>query len=205
MWPDTRSKADDQTPLSVSFPALHARGTTRLTGHVPKFGAEISASPNVRHFHVLKEVSAQDSVASLLFNALADAKILTSNVAMVLDDKWRRGFFAKLDRLHDIENWEEGNMPVQKASVHTLLRAMILWRPKKAAALGLSFRGNLIAAWQDELDSRLVIEFLPDDTVTYILTAPDGDIEGRHSGNGRSASLQKLLSPFPQVGWFDFA
>src|ERR1700735_1244401 len=47
------------------------------------------------------------SAGEPLFDALAAAKILTSQVAMHLDEGWRDKLFRQLDSLHDPAEWEQ--------------------------------------------------------------------------------------------------
>src|SRR5688572_7984807 len=54
-----------------------------------------------------------------VFQALAGAKILTSQVAMHLSKDWRDRLFGQLDSLHDTSEWERGDSPVAHGSYAT--------------------------------------------------------------------------------------
>src|SRR5271169_5166963 len=60
-----------------------------------------------------------------LFDALAAVKILTAQVAMHLDGEWRRKLFGQLDSLHDPEEWESGDEPVNQSSFATFFKAIL--------------------------------------------------------------------------------
>ena len=82
-----------------------------------------------------------------LFDATANVKILTSQVAMHLDREWRERLFKQLDSLHDPEEWEAEDKPIQQSSFATFLKAICQIRPSVRPGLGLSHDGQLVAAW----------------------------------------------------------
>jgi len=57
------------------------------------------------------------STEEKLFNALAAAKILTSQVAMHLDDGWRKKLFRRLDDLLSVDSWDEADQALQRDSL----------------------------------------------------------------------------------------
>src|SRR5688572_7418724 len=63
--------------------------------------------------------------AQRVFHALAGAKILTAQVAMHLEKSWREKLFKQLDLLHETDEWEEGDQPVDQSSYSTFLKAII--------------------------------------------------------------------------------
>ena len=113
--------------------------------------------------------AAANPVEEKLFAALARMKVLTSQVAMHLDRTWRDRLFAQLDRLHDPEQWDDGDDPVDIASFQTFLGMMYILKPDRPPGLGLANEGHLLASWIDGRN-RLTIECLPNDKVRLVLT-----------------------------------
>lgn len=138
-----------------------------------------------------------------VYNAIAQAKLRVSMVAMHLDDAWRQRLFAQLDRIHDIEEWEPEDKPVQAQSFETFIRTMIVLRPRKWPNLGLSHDGHLLAVWGTAQD-RVTLEFLGGDCVRWTLShvRPDNNIV-RNAGLGPSLQILSLLSPYNPDHWFN--
>lgn len=149
------------------------------------------------------EHSQQRNACSLeeqLYDAKAFCKIETSKVAMYFPDEWRNGFFAQLDNLMDIDNWEEDDIPVTKTSFSTLLRMLTLIKPTRRPGLGSTSGGNIIAAWTNETD-RLTIECLPKDRVRWVLSHVVDDIRESAAGEVQLTRLQVVLSPYNPNRW----
>ena len=140
------------------------------------------------------------------FDALAHAKILTSHVAMHLEPETRERLFWQLDSLHDIDEWEDGDEPLNQSSFETFLKAILNIRPERRPGLGLSHTGNLIAAWTTSRD-RLTIEFLPNDRVGWVLARYRDDTEepDRFAGQTRVSELIEGLAPYRPEHWFSHA
>lgn len=142
------------------------------------------------------------SLEERIFDATAGVKILTSRVAMHLDREWRDKLFRQLDSLHDPEEWELGNAPIQQASFATFLKAIVGLRPQKRPGLGLSHAGHLIAAWTKESE-RLTIEFLGNDRVRWVIGRRDADGELEQiAGHVTVSGLAAALSPYNTSVWF---
>lgn len=136
-----------------------------------------------------------------LFDALAGVKILTSQVAMHLDQEWRRALFRQLDSLHDPDEWEQDDQPVDASSFTTFLKAMLSINPDRRPGLGLSHAGHLVAAWTTGSD-RLTVVFLPRDRVRWVLARRyDDDIE-RFAGETGVARLAEGLAAHHSEHWF---
>ena len=128
-------------------------------------------------------------------------KILTSQVAMHLEPKFRAKLFSQIDALHDLSEWDPDDKPVQKFSFSTFLRMVLHIKPERHFSLGLTHTGNLIAVWLDGKD-RLTIEFLANDVVKWVLSrSVEGDIE-RSAGQGTLLRLLSYLAPFHPESWF---
>ncbi len=139
-------------------------------------------------------------IEELLYDALAAAKIYTSQVAMHMDRLWRDKLFKQLDSLLDQEEWVEEDVPLQRASFATFLKIMFLFKPGKRPGLGLSVTGNLIGAWT-EGDRQLTIECLANDVVRYVFSHPvDGHIE-RTAGETTVPRLCAVLAPYEVAAW----
>ena len=139
-------------------------------------------------------------IEELLYDALAGAKIYTSQVAMHMDRVWRDKLFRQLDSLLDREEWVEEYVPLQQASFATFLKVMFLFRPGRRPGLGLSATGNLIGAWTDG-DRQLTIECLANDVVRYVFSHPvDGRFE-RTAGETTVARLCAVLGPYEIASW----
>jgi hypothetical protein len=136
-----------------------------------------------------------------VFEALAAAKILTSQVAMHLERAWRDRLFQQLDALHDTSEWEEGDEPVQQSSFATFLKAVLSLHPECRPGLGLSHNGNLVAAWTTGRD-RLTIEFLPNDRVRWVLARYLEDEPDRFAGQTAVTRLAEGLAPHRPEHWF---
>ena len=136
-----------------------------------------------------------------LFDATAEVKILTSQVAMHLDCEWRNKLFSQLDSIHDPAEWVVGDQPVRQASFATFLKAIVQLRPQRRPGLGLTYGGNLIAAWTKGLD-RLTIEFLPSDRVRWVIARHYDDETERFAGQSAVSRLSEGLAPYHPESWF---
>lgn len=140
------------------------------------------------------------SVGEKIFDALVDAKVLTSRVAMHLDVELRRKLFRQLDALHDPSEWEAGDRPVQSSSFGNFLKAMVEIHPERRPSLGLTHSGHLVAAWTRGKD-HLAIEFLPCDRVRWILSRNDGLATSRFAGDVSVDHLANALAPYNPEYW----
>lgn len=143
------------------------------------------------------------SLNEKLFEASSTAKILTSQVAMHLDNSFREKLFSQIDLLLDIQDWDPEDKPLQKASFYTFLRTIIFIKPNVFPSLGLSFSGNILAGWING-KNRLSIEFFSDDKVKWILTRSYEDNQTERSSS--ESSVQRLLnclSPYEPEVWFN--
>jgi hypothetical protein len=136
-----------------------------------------------------------------VFEALAAAKILTSNVAVHLANEFRNSLFRQLDSLHDTGEWEDDDEPLNRSSFQTFLKAILAIKPERGPGLGLSRTGNLIAAWTTGRD-RLTIEFLPNDQVRWVLSRYYDDEPVRIAGQMAVSRLFKELAAYEPARWF---
>jgi hypothetical protein len=136
-----------------------------------------------------------------VFEALAAAKILTSHVAVHLEQEFRHKLFRQLDSLHDSDEWEDDDEPINRSSFQTFLKAILTIKPERGPGLGLSRTGNLIAAWTTGRD-RLTIEFLPNDQVRWVLSRYYDDEPVRIAGQMAVSRLVEQLAAYEPARWF---
>lgn len=159
--------------------------------------------PSPRSLLPVSTVTASEakSIEERLFDATARVKILTAQVAMHLDREWRDKLFKQLDSLHDPDEWESEDAPLQEASFATFLKAIFQLKPKIRPGLGLSNSGRLLAAWTAG-KNRLTIEFLPNDRVRWVTSRyPEDELE-QFAGNTTVSKLQESLLPHHPEEWF---
>lgn len=140
--------------------------------------------------------SRQKTSIEHIFNATAEIKILTSQVAMHLDASTKSKLFAQIDSLHDYDDWDPDDKPIQKDSFRSLLRTMLFIKPQRHPGIGLSHNGNVVAVWLYG-DSKLSAEFLGNDQIKWIvkLVTEDNEIE-RVAGTTKIARFIECLKPY---------
>lgn len=137
-----------------------------------------------------------------LFDTRATMKIAVSRVSMHLDHAWRKAIFSHLDRLLSVESWAKGDELPRRASMSTMLRAIIFERTLRPPSLGVSNAGNFLAAWIRDRD-RLTVEFLLGDEIRWMLVHyPDGKRESL-AGQGSSTRFRTVISPSSFTWIFD--
>ncbi len=142
-----------------------------------------------------------ESLSECLFDASASVKIALSRVSMHMERSWRDTLFHQIDLLHDVDEWEEGDKPINKDSFSAFIKGIILINPKRLPGLGLSSNGNIIAAWTNG-SNRLTAEFLPNIHVKWVLSrCINGETE-RASGIIPIARLPECLAPYKPEIWF---
>lgn len=141
------------------------------------------------------------SVAEQLHDALARAKILLSQVSMHLDKVWRDRLFHQLDALLDLDSWDEADEVLDQSSFSTFLRTILHLNIKRRPALGISYRGHILADWTFDGES-LTMEFLPKDEVRWVLMhSVDGERESA-AGQTQVGRLGAVLGPYDPARWF---
>lgn len=154
---------------------------------------------SLRPYSVAKNNDSR-TIEEQLFDATANTKILTSQVAMHLDREWRERLFQQLDSLHDPEEWDADDRPIQQSSFATFLKAICQIKPTVRPGLGLSHGGQLVAAWTCG-KNRLTIEFLPNDRVRWVVSRyPEGEFE-QFAGQTSVSRLLDGLNPYSPEQW----
>jgi hypothetical protein len=114
---------------------------------------------------------------------LAAMKQVLMPVSMYFDASWRRQLLEKLEQFHDPDDWDSDRQFPSESSFATFLRTLIYLHPTKRPGLGLSAQGHFLASWRRDSD-RIVIEFLPNDELKWVLSQTvDGE---RESGAGKN-------------------
>lgn len=149
----------------------------------------------------LSLASSDMALEERLFDATCSVKMLTAQVAMYLDNKWRDKLFSQIDSLHDLDEWDADDKPVKKSSFATFLKAILQIKPQRHPGLGLTYEGYLIAAWTKGQD-RLTTEFLPRDRVRWVLARNiNGEAEDA-TGETSVSRLYECLIPYCPDNWF---
>ncbi|GEM_PF-3770941 len=146
--------------------------------------------------------SGGQSLAEQLFDATASVKILTSSVAMHFEKEWRDRLFSQIDRLHDPEEWDEGDRPVQTASFATFLKAVCDLKPIVRPGLGLANGGLLVATWVNG-QNRLTLQFGPNDRVKWAITRYISEDLERVVGETSVSRLKQALEPYAPSNWLE--
>jgi hypothetical protein len=189
-----------QSPLALLAPAFSSQ-TSEVAHRVQAL--QNSPSPGSLGSEAT-QMSSDRPLRERLFDALASVKILTSQIAMHLDREWRSRLFQQLDSIHDPDEWEDGDEPIQQGSFATFLKAILNISPERRPGLGLSSAGHLIAAWTTDQD-RLTIEFLPENRIRWVLSRRYGDDIERFAGDTPVARLAAGLAAYNPQHWFTHA
>ena len=143
------------------------------------------------------------SVDEEVFDATADVKVLFSRVSMYFSPELRDRLFVQLDRLHDPNDWEEGDLPISALSFTTFLRWFYVSRPSKLPNFGMSSKGLMFSSWlaNHNMD-RLILEFLPSDRIKWFVTQ---QFEGEFDQSAGITGLDRIeakLQSFDVDVWF---
>jgi hypothetical protein len=100
---------------------------------------------------------ASRSLDECLFDNAADLKIAFAQIAMHLSPDWRRTIFKQLDRLLDLNSWEDDSALIERIPFMTFLRFVIYAAPTRFPSLGVSPHGHVLAAWMCPPQQILVL------------------------------------------------
>ncbi|HOT82157.1 MAG TPA: hypothetical protein PLQ12_02490 [Candidatus Defluviicoccus seviourii] len=141
------------------------------------------------------------SLEAKLFDSRAACKIRTAQIAMHLEPGRRERFFAQVDSLLDADEWDEDDQPISAASFATLLRLLLLIRPKRWPGLGASMDGHVIAAWTKG-ENRLTVECLPEDQLRWVLVRYRNGERKSAADDTALLGLPDALQPYEPQIWF---
>lgn len=143
----------------------------------------------------------EPSLAERVFQALADAKIWTSRVAMRMSLTDRDRYFRQLDLLHDCDEWFGEDEPMKIASYQGFVRFMLKVGGNSKPSLALSPDGALLAIWETN-GNRLTMEFSTDNVIEWVVSYNfDGQVY-RTAGQSPTEITLKNLMPYNPDGWF---
>lgn len=145
-------------------------------------------------------LSGNESVEELLFDARANVKIMASAVSMHIKPELRKKLFRQIDMLHDPDDWEPEDIPINKSSFKMFLSGFLQISPERGPGLGLTNAGNLMASWVSDKD-RLIIEFLPN-KILWVITRFIDDEPEHFTGSTKINRLVKTLAPYNPEKWF---
>lgn len=174
--------------------------TSRLAYGLP-VPTMIGSAKGDRRTATLKS-KVQPSTPETLFSALADAKVWTSCVSMYLSRETRDRIFRQLDVLHDVEEWYEGDSPVNLASYKTLIRAIVFHKVDCRPAISIMPNGNVLALWQDGPD-KLTVEFQPQNRARWLVQSHTENGPERATGSTALERLRQVLEPYGAARWFN--
>lgn len=137
-----------------------------------------------------------------LFDARADVKILLSQVSMHFSMALREKLFIQIDLIHDLDDWEEGDDPIQLQSFNTFLRWFFLNEPSQLPNFGLSAGGNFIASWLVNNKDTLILEFLSSDRIKWFVTKYYDEEADHSSGSTKLSRIVDVLTPYHTDDWF---
>ncbi len=120
---------------------------------------------------------------------------------MHLEPGRRERFFAQVDSLLDADEWDEDDQPISAASFATLLRLLLLIRPKRWPGLGASMDGHVIAAWTKG-ENRLTVECLPEDQLRWVLVRYRNGERKSAADDTALLGLPDALQPYEPQIWF---
>jgi hypothetical protein len=182
---------------------------TTLHGFVTRLSHDTAYNSSPFTTETLRPVAApvrqelKKPLDEVLFDARAMAKISASRVSMYLREGWRNKLFHQLDNLLDPEEWDPEDKPLQAQSFDTFLKAICDVNPSKRPGLGLSYGGNLIAAWRSSANTsdRVSLEFMPDGKVKLIGSRFVNDEHVSFSALTPVAALKQTLADMSCVAW----
>lgn len=175
----------DQDPTSkvrqfvLVQPISEASTRPRLEEPTPGAGATASAS--------------DEDLSLKLFNNAAAVKMMFGEYLRHLPQEWRSAVFRQVDRLLDIEAWNEESSVIDRRSFRTFLRFIDYARPGRKPSLGVSSNGLVLAAWVAK-PQKIFVTFLPDDAVrATLVTRTDRDQEQITAWQGPVVTLKDRI------------
>lgn len=185
----------------TSFNLQSEMNSAAISENTKQLSKQVASLQNPLSPASLPYIPDEKSLEERLFDATASVKMLTAQVSMYMDKKWRDKLFSQLDSLHDLDEWDTDDKPVKKSSFATFLKAILQIKPQRHPGLGLTYEGYLIAAWTTGKD-QLTTEFLPKDRVRWVLSRNiDGEVE-RAAGETAVSRLYECLIAYNPDHWF---
>jgi hypothetical protein len=136
--------------------------------------------------------TAGEGLEAALFKNRGELKVLTGQVAMHLGRLERTALFGEIDRLLDLEHWEDESSKIDVGSFRTYLRFTIYARPGRIPSLGVGPSGSLLAAWRSARQS-VHVEFLPADQSIALLKYESDRGPETNAWKGHVARLRGMI------------
>jgi hypothetical protein len=174
-----------------------ASSRVRLTAPIGRLAPSPSAGPDFKRMviglqgHLLAATAGSsvsvsgrppiyaDPTQAVFDNAVA-LKVATGKLAMHLSERYRTKLFSEVDRVLNIENWDDDSSLIDERSFATFLRAILYNKIPRVPSLGVS-QGRLLASWHARGGAQLLyVEFLADDRLKILLTTA-GDAQTSES------------------------
>jgi hypothetical protein len=133
-----------------------------------------------------------NNVAARLFNVRANAKMVAAQVSMHLKPEWRAKIYRQIDRLLDVEQWDEGDGLLDVASMKSFLRFIIYANATAVPSLGMAPTGAILAAWRADT-RRLTIEFRGNDSCRLAISHFTGDDTSIITFSGSTVQARSFL------------
>ncbi|WP_457660165.1 MULTISPECIES: hypothetical protein [Sinorhizobium] len=156
-----------------------------------------------RAYHPVVQPTETGSFKDKLYESRAAFKIYASKVSMHLGRDWLHRLFAQIDSLLDADEWDPEDPPPQLATAQTLIRMLLTLKVERKPGLGISPKGNLVAAWTLE-KNRLTVECLSNDRVRWVLSRVRDDEVERAAGEGKIDRLREFIEPYDPEIWFTY-
>lgn len=190
--------------MATSPTALVDDNRLRLAGHISSGVGVARAAREIVQLNpgsVARTFQPQpQSFEERVFDALAQAKIWTSKVAMHMALEERNRYFRQLNTLHDTSEWFGEENPLNLGSYQAFIRFMLMLSSKSKPSLGLTSDGLIVAAWQKD-GNRLTVEFNTDNRVQWVVSRKvDGQPE-RAAGMTTLDRLVANLAPYEPETW----
>jgi hypothetical protein len=190
------------TQLLSVLPTALGHDSRVLTQNAVIANAAVLTSPAQRLLRSVPTGAAPCALDEQLYDARATFKILTNSVAMHFDQQWHRRFFAQLDAVMDVEEWDRDDKIITEPAFRTLLRVLLMLRGKRRPGLAVGPAGSIIATWTAGAN-RLTLECHPADAVRWIVTQIiDGETD-TGAGQTTLVHLFERLASFNPDQWFE--
>jgi hypothetical protein len=173
---------DSSAMLAQPLPLLELPSQAKPEGNVTRGGES-------KVVHVLTDVGGLEAE---LFENKAEVKLLTSQVAMHLTAGQRNALFAAIDRLLNIENWEDESSKIDQQSYRSFLRCIIYAHPRKAPNMGVGPDGTVLAAWHSE-ENSVQVEFSPGDQCVALIRSHSVRGPERFAWRGHVARFRDII------------
>ncbi len=199
----TKPKFQSETDVSSMLPFFDNATFDGVDNPVKKFDLDYGNNTSLASCFSTTTLYDSAALEDRLFDATAAVKILTSQVAMHVGRKWRDKLFQQIDALHDIDEWYEEDMPIDKNAFSSFIKGILFINPSCYPGIGLSHQGHVLAAWVKGRN-RLILEFLPGDRVKWIVSKllEDGEME-RATGDTSVSRLHLCLAPYSPESWLN--